>query len=139
MLMEYSDSIGTPGETAARLKLFEAAENISIDVAVLEEANNVVVIKADVIWDDIGSWLALERINPRDKDNNVAIGEVILHDSYEITAVNSGGGILATLGVSDLVVVKTESVVLVAHKTKVNEIKSLLTRLKDDPNYEKFL
>lgn len=139
LLLEYSTHIGTTDELDARLKLFEAAESISIDVAVLEEANNVVVIKADLIWDDIGSWLALERINPRDRDNNVSIGETVLHDSYEITAVNAGTGIIATLGVSDLVVVKTDTVVLVAHKTKVNEIKSLLARLRESEQYEKFL
>ena len=138
-LMEYAPSIGTPQEKAARLKLFEEAENVSIDVGILEEASNVIVIKADLIWDDIGSWLALERINPKDKDNNVVIGDSILYDSYEITAVNAGGGIIATLGVSDLVVVKIDNVVLVAHKTRVNDMKALLQRLKDDPNYEKYL
>ena len=63
----------------------------------------------------------------------------MLHDSYEITAVNSGEGILATLGVSDLVIVKTGDVVFVAHKTKVNDIKEMLTRMKDDPDYAGYL
>lgn len=139
LLEEYSHSIGTSEETAARLNLFEKAENVSIDVGILEEANNVVVIKADMIWDDIGSWLALERISPKDRDNNVSIGDTILHESFEVSAVNSGDGILATLGVSDLVVVKTDNVVLVAHKTRVNDIKALLARLKDDPKHEQYL
>jgi mannose-1-phosphate guanylyltransferase len=139
LLQDYATQIGTPNEQAARIKLFEAAESVSVDVAVLEEADNVVVIKADLIWDDIGSWLALERINPKDKDNNIAIGESVLFDSYEITAVNAGDGIIATLGVSDLVIVKTDSVILVAHKTKVNEIKALLARLREESKYERFL
>jgi mannose-1-phosphate guanylyltransferase len=138
-LMEYQTKIGTSEEMEARLKLFEEAENISVDVAILEAASNVLVIRGDLIWDDIGSWLALERINAKDKDNNVTIGETVLHDSYEITAVNAGGGIIATLGVSDLVIVKTDRVVLVAHKTKVAEIKSLLARLKEDERLEQYL
>jgi mannose-1-phosphate guanylyltransferase len=138
-LMEYQKRIGTPEERDARLKLFAEAESVSVDVAILEAAANVVVIKGDLIWDDIGSWLALERINPKDKDNNVTIGDTLLHDSYEITAVNAGDGIIATLGVSDLVIVKTDKVVLVAHKTKVGDIKSLLTRLKEDEHLEKYL
>ncbi len=138
-LMAYSEKIGTGEERDYRQKLFENAENISVDVAILEAAANVVVIKGDLIWDDIGSWLALERINPKDKDNNVIIGNTILHDSYEITAVNANDGIIATLGVSDLVVVKTDQVVLVAHKTKVGDIKALLAILKEDPNLEKYL
>lgn len=139
LLTEYGAKIGTAGEQNARLELFEKAEGVSIDVGVLEEANNVVVIKADLIWDDIGSWLALERISPKDKDNNVSIGDTILHESFEVSTVNSGDGILATLGVSDLVIVKTNSVVLVAHKTRVNDIKSLLARMKDDPRYDQYL
>ncbi len=139
LLTEYGDKIGTPAEPKARFELFEKAEGVSIDVGVLEEANNVVVIKADLIWDDIGSWLALERISPKDKDNNVSIGETLLHESFEISAVNAGSGILATLGISDLVVVKTDSVVLVAHKTRVNDIKALLARMKDDPRYDQYL
>ncbi len=139
LLMEYAEKIGTKDEAAARLHLFEKAEGISIDVGVLEGASNVVVIRADLIWDDIGSWLALERISAKDRDNNVAIGETILHESFEITAVNSGSGILATLGVSDLVIVKTDSVVLVAHKTRVTEIKDLLARMKDDPKFDRYL
>jgi mannose-1-phosphate guanylyltransferase len=138
-LMEYSAKIGTPEESDARLKLFQQAENISVDVAILEAAPNVVVIKGDLIWDDIGSWLALERINPKDKDNNVTIGDTVLHDSYEITAVNASNGIVATLGVSDLVIVKTDRVVLVAHKTKVGDIKTLLERLKEDKDLEQYL
>ena len=138
-LMDYQTKIGTPEETDARLKLFEEAESVSVDVAILEAAANVLVIKGDLIWDDIGSWLALERINVKDKDNNVTIGETVLHDSYEITAVNAGEGIIATLGVSDLVIIKTDRVVLVAHKTKVGEIKSLLARLKEDEKFEKYL
>ncbi len=138
-LMDYSAKIGTADERAARLELFNQAEAVSIDVGVLEAAGNVVVIKADLIWDDIGSWLALERITTKDKDNNVTIGNTILHESYEVTAVNADGGIVATLGVSDLVVVKTGSVILVAHKAKVNDLKSLLARMKDDPDFEKYL
>lgn len=139
LLTEYGEKIGTPDEIKARQELFERAEGVSIDVGVLEEANNVVVIKADLIWDDIGSWLALERISTKDKDNNVSIGDTILHESFEVSVVNAGEGILATLGVSDLVVVKTNSVVLVAHKTRVNDIKTLLARMKDDPRYDKYL
>lgn len=139
LLTEYGKTIGTPEELKSRQELFDRAEGVSIDVGVLEEASNVVVIKADLIWDDIGSWLALERISTKDKDNNVSIGDTLLHESFEISAVNAGEGILATLGVSDLIVVKTDSVVLVAHKTRVNDIKSLLARMKDDPRYEKYL
>ncbi len=138
-LDDYAKKIGSGTESEARQDLFEKCESVSIDIGVLENADNVVVIKGDILWDDIGSWLALERISNKDKDNNVTLGNILLHDSYEITAVNSGDGIVAALGVSDLVVVKTDSVVLVAHKTKIDDIKDMLERMKDDPQYTKYL
>jgi mannose-1-phosphate guanylyltransferase len=138
-LTAYAETIGTEDERAAREKLFASAENISIDVAVLERAENVLVIKASLIWDDIGSWRALERINPKDRQNNMAIGRTLLHDSYEVTAVNASGGLVTTLGVSDLVIVKTDKVVLVAHKTKVDELKELLDRLRQDDELANYL
>jgi len=139
LLMKYDSAIGSPAEQVERVKLFEQAEAISIDCAILELADNVVVIRGELIWDDIGSWLALERIHDKDVHNNVVIGDAVLEESYEVTAVNSGDGILATFGVSDLIIVKTDSVVMVAHKTKANDVKALLTRLKEDAKFERYL
>lgn len=138
-LQDYGDKIGTEEQAPARSHLFDNIENVSVDVALLEQADNVVVIRAKMIWDDIGSWRALERINPSDHKNNVSIGRVIKHDSFEITAVNSGDGLIATLGVSDLVIVKTDKVVLVASKTKVDELKALLERIRADEDLAEFL
>lgn len=139
LLKSYQEKIGTPEELSAREKMYNEAENISIDIAVLERADNVVVIRAKLIWDDIGSWRAVERINQRDKDNNVTVGRVVTHDSYEVTVVNSGDGLIATLGVSDLVVVKTKSTVLVADKTKVDNLKQLLERMQEDEELKEYL
>ena len=63
-LQAYTATIGTPEEPEARRKFFAEVENVSVDVALLEQADNVIVIRAKLIWDDIGSWRALERINP---------------------------------------------------------------------------
>lgn len=138
-LQAYAATIGTPEEDEARKKFFAEVENISVDVALLEQADNVVVIRAKLIWDDIGSWRALERINPSDNRNNVNIGRVLSHDCFEVTSVNSGQGLIATLGVSDLIVVKTEKVVLVANKTKVEELKALLQRVQADEDLSEYL
>jgi mannose-1-phosphate guanylyltransferase len=138
-LQEYAEHIGAADEAEARHKFFSEAENVSIDIAILERADNVIVIRAKIIWDDIGSWRALERINPSDSKNNVSIGSVLLHDSFEVTAVNSGDGLIATLGVSDLVIVKTSKAVLVASKTKVDEMKALLERLRVEDGLDEYL
>ncbi len=138
-LIEYATNIDTDNELAARAKLYEEAEPISIDVAILEQADNVLTMKGDFIWDDIGSWLSLERFMETDKEHNVVRGEAIMLDSYESTVYNNGDGIIATIGVSDLVVVRSGDVVMVVHKTKLDRIKDLLVMFRKDEKLKKYL
>lgn len=138
-LESYSKHVGTRDEDAAREELYRRLENISIDFAVLEKAENTLVIKADLVWDDIGSWLALDRIKEKDRDHNVTVGQARAINTFETTIVNDSQGIIAALGVSDLVIVKTDDIVFVAHKTKVHEVRELLSELAKDKRLEKYL
>lgn len=138
-LMEYAESIGTSNEEAACIRLYQEAEPISIDFAILEQANNVVVLKGNFSWDDVGSWLALQRFKDIDRENNVIIGNVVTHDTFESTIVNKGTGLVATLGMADVVVVNTGNVVMVAHKTQLGKIKDLLAKMDGDDTLEKYL
>jgi len=139
LLQNYSGNIGSSSEIPARTKLYEESESISIDFAVLENAQNVMVLKGDIIWDDVGSWNALERYKLKDQDNNVVIGQAKIASSYETTIYNEDDGIIVSLGVSDLVIVKTEGIVLVAHKTKVNEVKKVIADLSKSDELKKYL
>jgi mannose-1-phosphate guanylyltransferase len=138
-LKAYSGKIGSDNENEARCRLYDKSDPISIDFAVLENAENVIVLKGDIVWDDVGSWNALERYKSRDHDNNVIIGEAKIINSYETTIFNDNKGIIVSLGVSDMVIVKTDDIVLVAHKTQVNEVKQVLKDLAEDKNLKKFL
>lgn len=138
-LKEYAGSIASPEESTARIKLYNESEPISIDFAVLENAENVLAIRGDLIWDDVGSWNALERYKQRDPDDNVIIGQAKVSNSYETTIYNEGEGIIVALGVSDLVLVKTDDIVFVAHKTRVNEIKDVLKQIEKDENLKDFI
>lgn len=138
-LDEYALKIGSGDENTARRKLYEKSDPISIDFAVLESAENVLAIKGDMVWDDVGSWNALERYKNKDMNNNVIVGNARSADSYETTIYNETDGIIVTLGVSDLVVVKTDDTVLVAHKTKVNEVKQVIKEMAQEEAYKKYL
>jgi mannose-1-phosphate guanylyltransferase len=135
----YSRQIGTKSQGEAITKLYQKAESISIDFAVLEKADNALVIKADLEWDDVGNWLALDRVKQKDRDANVIVGEAKTINTYETTVVNDSKGIIATLGVSDLVIVKTDEIVFVAHKTKVQDVKDLLREFAGKKEWEKYL
>ena len=138
-LETYAESLGTPEEMGARRKLYEEAESISIDYAILEKATNVEAIRADIVWDDVGSWLALQRYKKMDGDNNVVIGEAILQDTYETTICNDSPGVVATLGVTDLVVVRAGDITFVAHKAKLDELKKLLATIGENEETRKYL
>jgi mannose-1-phosphate guanylyltransferase len=135
----YSKQVGTKNQTEATRKLYQYAENISVDCAVLERADNALVIKADLEWDDVGNWLALDRVKQKDRDSNVIVGKAKTINTYETTIVNDSKGIIATLGVSDLVIVKTDEIVFVAHKTKVQDVKELLREFTGSKEWEKYL
>ncbi len=135
----YSEEIGTKNQAEAKRKLYKKAESISIDFAVLEKADNALVIKADLQWDDVGNWLALDRVKEKDRDSNVIVGRAKAINTYETTVVNDSKGIIATLGVSDLVIVKTDEIVFVAHKTKVQDVKDLLREFTGNKDLEKYL
>ncbi len=138
-LKDYSRTIGKTNEEAARAGLYNDCENISIDFAVMEKSSNVLTIKGDIDWDDVGSWLAMERIHKRDRENNVLVGDVIIEDGFENIVINDADGVIAGLGVTDLVIVRTGEIVMVAHKTRVAEIKNMLAKLADNEKYEKYL
>jgi mannose-1-phosphate guanylyltransferase len=123
---------------AALDKDFPALEKISIDYAVMEKAPNIVVCKGTFAWDDVGSWPALETHLPKDEDGNAVAGDVETHDSGHNIVV-SEGRLTALVGVQNLVVVQADGVTLVCDKSRAQEIKALLAKLRGQPNREAIL
>ena len=139
LLDEYRDHIGSEGEMEARNEFYDKVTGISVDFAVLEKAANVLTIKADIVWDDVGDWRSLERYKKVDSDRNIVVGEVVSLDSYETTIYNDTDGLVATLGISDLIIVRANGITLVAHKTRAQDIKKLLAEINEREEYRKYL
>ena len=114
---------------AALEKDFPALEKISIDYAVMEKARNIVVCKGAFSWDDVGSWPALEAHLPKDGEGNATRGDVATFESANNIVV-SEGRLTALVGVKDLVVVQADGVTLVCEKSRSQEIKGLLAKLR---------
>lgn len=108
--------------------VYKSLESISIDYAVMEKANNVKVVKSDFGWDDVGSWLSLERINKLDKDKNYLDGNVIALDTKS-SIIKSDKKLIATLGLKDVVVIDSKDAILIASKGSVKDIKKIFERL----------
>ncbi|MCP4580663.1 MAG: NTP transferase domain-containing protein [candidate division Zixibacteria bacterium] len=139
-LLTYRETMTSDDNGESIKSLYRDCDNISVDFAILEKADNVLCLKGDMKWDDVGSWLALQRIYEPNAEKNVILGDVILDSSYENTIVNkTEGDIIVGFGIADLVVVKADKVIMVAHKTRVNDIKKLLSKLEKDDKYSKYL
>ena len=81
----------------------------------------------------------MQRFMEADGDNNICVGQVAAFDSYENTIYNVDGGLVAVLGVSDLVIARVGDVVMVAHKTKLERLKEFLATISEKEDLKKFL
>jgi mannose-1-phosphate guanylyltransferase/mannose-6-phosphate isomerase len=106
-----------------------AAPDVSVDRAVMEKTSAAAVLPFDGGWSDIGSWSSLWEVSRRDKSGNYAYGEVLLEDTSDCY-VHSEKALVATLGVHDLVIVDTSDAVLVADKSRAQDVSKIVARLR---------
>lgn len=109
-------------------EVFPTLQKISVDYAVMEQSDRVFVVPGDFDWDDIGDWVALERLIKRGNAANTVVGRHVGRESAgNIVYTETEDDIVVTLGVKDLVVVKRGNVVMLVHKDRVQDIKGLLS------------
>jgi len=101
----------------------------SIDYAVMEKSRNVAVVPCDIGWSDIGSWNAVGELTAPDAHGNRIAGEVMLHDVSNCY-IQSSQRIVGALGVDNLIVIDTPDAVLVADRSRAQDVKLLFARLK---------
>jgi mannose-1-phosphate guanylyltransferase len=116
---------------ASQLKqAFPHCENISIDFAVLEKARGVVGCATDDFgWNDVGSWNALYELLPRDGSMNVIRGEALAHSSSG-NYIDAEGKLVALLGVKDLIIVDTPDALLIADRSRAQEVGDVVKQLE---------
>ena len=114
---------------------FEACPADSIDYAVMENTAHAWVVPLDCGWSDVGSWASLHDACEADGAGNVAVGDVLLHDTSNCY-LYAESRLVAAVGLADCVVVETKDAVLVAPRDRVQEVKTLVERLKKDGRYE---
>jgi len=131
-LEEFAATVGTRREKQALARLYRGAPATSIDYAVMEKADNVACVRGTFDWDDVGSWLALVRHVEPDPAGNVARGLLVSKDSSNCV-VDSDSGIVAALGVKDLVIVRSGDAVLVADRKQIGRMKQLLADIAGHP------
>ena len=101
----------------------------SVDYAVMEKTNKAVVVPMDAGWSDVGSWSALWEVSDKDENKNVFHGDTILKGTTGCL-IHAPNKLVAAVGLKDIVVIETKDAVLVADKSKVQEVKKIVEHLK---------
>ncbi len=115
-------------------------EKISVDYAIIEKADNVVMVESGFDWDDVGEWPAVARHYPADDQGNVVRGSAELADAKgNIVYCRDEAHLIALLGVDDLIVVKTQDATLVCHKDKAQDLKALVKTIGAKKSYKKLM
>ena len=128
--VKIGESFGTPDFEDTLVREFTAFRSESIDFGIMEKAESIYTIPGSFGWDDVGSWLAVERINETDDAKNYIDGDVIAIDS-ERTTICGGKRLVAAIGVEDIVIVDTDDVVLVCSKNHTQDVKKVITQLRE--------
>ena len=126
----YASSRREPiGARENMLKTWPKLPAISIDYGILERADNVAAVAADIGWSDLGSWESLAEILPKDKSGNSLKGNIVALDCRN-TLIQAGRRLVAAVGLNDLVVIDTSDTILVCPKYRSQEVRKLIEIFK---------
>ncbi len=127
-LADFIEAFPAKNWTAYVEEHFPVLPKISVDYAIMEKAEHVVMAEARFDWDDVGSWTALPAHLPEDAYGNTLQGAVAIHDSHGNIAI-AKKRLIALCGVRDLIVVETDDAILVCHRDAAEQIKFLQPNL----------
>lgn len=134
-LLEMEEALGTPEQQTVIQRVWGQVQDQSIDFGIMEHARDVMVIPASVGWSDVGDWAALLNILPRDEQHNVVMGEHLGLDTSD-SLIYGNKRLIATLGLKDTIVVDTDDVLLICPRSRAQEVKKLVDRLKNQGRIE---
>ena len=120
-------------------EVYRQLPSISIDVGVLERSRHVWVVPTSFSWDDVGSWNSLAFLHGADSQNNVVLGSHIGVETSNSVIVSQQGRMIATLGVSDLIVVQAPDATLVCHKSQAQSVRKIVSMLNASPQLKRYL
>jgi len=129
-LREISRALGTPEQSGTIDRVYQQIKSISIDYGVMEKAKNVVVLRGQFRWNDLGSWDEVYKLLPKDQEYNATNGhQHVLLDSNGCL-VDVPGKTVAAVGLRDLMVVETEDALLLCPRSRAQEVKDLVELIK---------
>lgn len=129
MLSPLDAWVSAGSDPARLIEAYQQLPKLSIDYALMEKSSRVAVVPAHFPWSDVGSWPALVAFHDADDQGNVATGEVILIESSNC-AIFGGKRLIAGAGLKDLIVVDEQDALLICHKDRSQDVKTVVERLE---------
>ena len=129
-LSKIGQAVGTENETDALLSVFPTLPSESIDYGIMEKASHIYLVPGVFGWDDVGSWLAVERVRGADDDGNTLSGNVTVLNTSGCT-IEAREKLIAAIGLNDLIVVDTDDALLICAKDSAGDIKKMLELLRN--------
>ncbi len=120
--------------------VYKDAEAISIDYAISEKADNLVLIPGDFGWNDVGDWKVVYDLETKNLSGNAIFGEGTEVHALSIEShnnlIHTNGRLVALVGINDLVVIDTEEILMICPKNRTQDVKRLVDRLKEEKRQE---
>jgi mannose-1-phosphate guanylyltransferase len=110
--------------------LYKTFNRVSIDYGILENAENIYVVKGSFFWDDVNSWEEIHRVEMKDALDNVMKGNVVAINTTNSFAI-SNDKLVAIMGLDDVVIVNTDRAILVCKKSETDKIDQLVDFIKN--------
>lgn len=134
------DKLSSKDFHAALPEVYKKVESISIDYAISEKANNLVLIPGDFGWNDVGDWKVVYDLGRKDLSGNVTMGEEKEIHTLAINAhknlIHTNGRLVAISGIDDLMIIDTDEILMICPKDKSQDVKKLVERLKEENRKE---
>ncbi|MFA6909344.1 MAG: sugar phosphate nucleotidyltransferase [Patescibacteria group bacterium] len=130
LLEQVSPSFGTAQEQSAIGKFFPRMKPISIDFGIMEKLKRMLVIPASMGWADIGHWRTVHEMSASDGDGNMVRGRHVNVHTKKSLVLNFTDRLVATAGLSNLIVVNTEDAVLVCDREHAQDVKKIVEVIK---------
>ena len=128
-LRKIQSDFGNPSFEQTLDTIYRAVESISVDYGIMEHARNIYLVEGNFVWNDLGSWESVYLVSEKDENGNAGSGESVIVDSKN-SYVYSETGLIALVGLDDVIVVQDGNTTLVCKLDKAEEIKKVVDQLK---------
>lgn len=139
IFMRIRKALGTSEEVKTIAREYPRLKKISVDSAIIERAERVVTLEADIDWSDIGSWRALTEVLPSNSEGNLFTGNVLEIDTRNVAVFGSKEKLIALVEVKDLIVVDTPDALLICRQEVSQRVRQVVDCLKANEKTRRYI